>query len=63
MTALVTTIALLAALAALRYWMADPGRVRAEIEALTDIPAHVRAELLDCIDAAQEADRKTWLYD
>lgn len=56
-------LALLACLVALRYWMAAPGRVLDEIEALTDIPAHVRAELLDCIDAAQDADRKTWLYD
>ena len=59
----ITLAGIAAALVGLRYWMADPGRVRAEIEALTDIPAHVRAELLDCIDAAQEADRKTWLYD
>jgi len=59
----ITLAGIAAALVGLRYWMADPGRVRAEIEALTDIPAHVRAELLDCIDAAQEADRKTWMYD
>lgn len=56
-------LALIAVLVALRYWMASPTRVLAEIDALTDIPAHVRAELLDCIDAAQEADSRTWPYD
>ena len=56
-------LALLAALVALRHWMASPARVLDEIEALTDVPAHIKADLLDCIDAAQDADRKTWLYD
>ena len=56
-------LAFLAALVALRHWMASPARVLDEIEALTDVPAHIKADLLDCIDAAQDADRKTWLYD
>lgn len=56
-------LALLAALVALRHWMASPARVLDEIEALTDVPAHIKADLLDCIDAAQDADRKTWVYD
>lgn len=55
-------LALIACLAALRYWMASPARVLDEIGAL-DLTPEIRAELLDCIDAAQEADRKTWLYD
>ncbi len=56
-------LALIACLVALRHWMASPARVLDEIEALTDVPAHIKADLLDCIDAAQDADRKTWLYD
>ena len=37
--------------------MASPARVLDEIGAL-DLTPEIRAELLDCIDAAQEADRK-----
>ena len=62
MTFALAIVALLAALIGLRYWMASPARVLAEIEAL-DLPTHIRADLIDCIDAAQDADRKTWLYD
>lgn len=56
-------LALLAALVALRHWMASPSRVLAEIDALTDVPAHIKSDLIDCIDAAEDADRKTWPYD
>lgn len=63
MTFALAIVALLAALIGLRYWMASPARVLDEIEALTDVPAHIKADSLDCIDAAQDADRKTWVYD
>lgn len=59
----ITLAGIAAALVGLRYWMADPGRVRAEIEALTDVPAHIKTDLIECIYAARDADRKTWVYD
>ena len=42
-------LALIACLAALRYWMASPARVLDEIGAL-DLTPEIRAELLDCIN-------------
>jgi len=48
---------------AIRGWMADNAPVRAEVEALTDVPVHLKADILDCLDAAAAADRQTWLYD
>ena len=48
---------------AIRGWMADNARVRAEVEALTDVPLHLKADILDCLDAAAAADRQTWPYD
>lgn len=60
---LATIVILLTALVALRYWMASPSRVLAEVDALDDIPAYVKTALVDCIYAARDADRKTWVYD
>lgn len=48
---------------AIRGWMADNAPVRAEVEALTDVPVHLKADILDCLDAAAAADRQTWPYD
>ena len=48
---------------AIRGWMADNARVRAEVETLTDVPLHLKADILDCLDAAAAADRQTWPYD
>ena len=54
---------LLAAVVALRAWMADDARVRAEVDALADVPQHLKADILDCLEAAASADRQTWPYD
>ena len=56
-------LALLAAVVALRAWMADDARVRAEVDALADVPQHLKADILDCLEAAASADRQTWPYD
>ena len=59
------TLALAAALAALiglRWWMAQPDRVLAEIDAL-DLPADTKAAIRADCAAAQKADRRTWWYD
>ena len=60
---LIALAALLAIVIAIRGWMADNARVRAEVEALTDVPLHLKADILDCLDAAAAADRQTWPYD
>lgn len=60
---LIALAALLAIVIALRAWMADDARVRAEVDALADVPQHLKADILDCLDAAAAADRQTWPYD
>ena len=60
---LIALAALLAIVIAIRGWMADNAPVRAEVEALTDVPVHLKADILDCLDAAAAADRQTWPYD
>ena len=60
---LIALAVIVAIVIALRGWMADNARVRAEVEALTDVPLHLKADILDCLDAAAAADRQTWLYD
>ena len=54
--------AALAALIALRWWMAQPDRVLAEIDAL-DLPADTKAAIRADCAAAQKADQRTWWYD
>ena len=59
------TLALAAALAALiglRWWMSQPERVLAEIDAL-DLPADTKAAIRADCAAAQKADQRTWWYD
>ena len=60
---LIALAVILAIVIALRGWMADNARVRAEVEALTDVPLHLKADILACLDAAAAADRQTWPYD
>ena len=60
---LIALAVIVAIVIALRGWMADNARVRAEVEALTDVPVHLKADILDCLDAAAAADRQTWPYD
>ena len=37
---------------AIRGWMANNAPVRAEVEALTDVPVHLKADILDCLDSS-----------
>ena len=63
-TALAIVAALLvAALVALRFWMAQPRRVFAEIAALPGLSDHERDAIADCLEDARHADDKTWAYD
>lgn len=62
-TALIALAVIAAIVIAIRGWMADNAPVRAEVEALTDVPVHLKADILDCLDAAAAADRQTWPYD
>ena len=54
--------AALAALIGLRWWMSQPERVLAEIDAL-DLPADTKAAIRADCAAAQKADQRTWWYD
>ena len=64
LTALAIVVALLvAALVALRFWMAQPHRVFAEIAALPGLSDHERDAIADCLEDARHADDKTWPYD
>lgn len=61
-TAAAITLALVAALVALRWLMSQPDRVLAEIDALDLDPDTKAAIKADCA-AAQRADQRTWPYD
>lgn len=64
LTALAIVVALLvAALVALRFWMAQPHRVFAEIAALPGLSDHERDAIAECLEDARHADDKTWPYD
>lgn len=59
--AVIAAIVLLT-LIGLRWWMSQPERVLAEIDAL-DLPADTKAAIrADCV-TAQKADQRTWFYD
>ena len=61
-TAAAIIITIIAAIVALRWWMSQPDRVLAEIDAIDLDPDTKAALRADCA-AALRADRKTWLYD
>ena len=46
-----------------RAWMSAGDKARAEIDALPDVPGHLKPAILDCMDQAEDADKATWPYD
>ena len=60
--ALPALCAVYTALIGLRWWMSQPERVLAEIDAL-DLPADTKAAIRANCAAAQKADQRTWWYD
>ena len=68
MTTFITALAILIGLLiggaiALRAWMSAGDKARAEIDALPDVPGHLKPAILDCMDQAEDADKATWPYD
>ena len=68
MTTIFTALAILIGLLiggaiALRAWMSAGDKARAEIDALPDVPGHLKPAILDCMDQAEDADKATWPYD
>ena len=68
MTTFITALAILIGLLiggaiALRAWMSAGDKVRAEIDALPDVPGHLKPAIIDCMDQAEDADKATWPYD
>ena len=68
MTTFITALAILIGLLiggaiALRAWMSAGDKARAEIDALPDVPGHLKPAIIDCMDQAEDADKATWPYD
>ena len=68
MTTIFTALAILIGLLiggaiALRAWMSAGDKARAEIDALPDVPGHLKPAIIDCMDQAEDADKATWPYD